>query len=215
MRLTAQRERPERSEGAPAEVRKAARPGAAFSPAALLALQRSHGNRAATQALLLRRKFARDLSVSTTDDQRLDVDRAGKKTWTGSSTLHHMISKVVLDEILVDLEVALRAREVDLKAAAGEFNAALTNAARAGGLPGDVDRAKQLWNIPFNLVAGPGRVSNDPGEGFDASYRRVVDKDGVPRFVETDVSYSLRALERRYREGRRETRGNRGLTAEA
>jgi len=70
----------------------------------------------------------------------------------------------------------------------------------AAGLPRSIDRAKQLWNIPFNLVAGPGLVSNNPGEGFDASYRSVVDKDQVRRFVETDVSRHLRAVERYYRE---------------
>lgn len=150
--------------------------------------------------MLARRKSHKNWSVPEIDKQRREIDRSGKRTWTGKSTLHHMISKVVLDAILEDLNLALQSRNTDLKEAARKFSSKITEVARAAGLPRSIDRAKQLWNIPFNLVAGPGLVSNNPGEGFDASYRSVVDKDQVRRFVETDVSRHLRAVERYYRE---------------
>jgi hypothetical protein len=167
------------------------------------------------RAVLQRRTRHKNWSVPAIDEQRRQIDQSGKKRAWGKSTLHQMISKVVLDAIHFDLEAALKSRDTDLRAAAAKFSAALTKAANAAGLPENITRDKQLWNIPFNLVAGPGIVSNNPGEGFDASYREVVDPDEVPRFVETDVSKHLRAVEHHYRKGRRETASGRGLTTEA
>jgi hypothetical protein len=131
-------------------------------------------------------------------------EKAGekKKTEFVGSTLHHMISKAVLDLIERDLQQGLASRDTDVSAAAGRFNAQLTKAARASGIT-EGDRAKQLWNLFVNLEAGPTDVVGDPGEGFDASYQMISEKDGSRRFVETAVSTELRTLEQAYRTGRR------------
>jgi hypothetical protein len=197
-------------------------------PATVLALQRTFGNRAVVR-MLQRRKDHKGWSLAVADAERTDIDSATRPWHTTrkvkekksgkvteqfvGSTLHHMISKSVLDLIAADLQAALSSNDTDTGAAAVRFNKALTKAARAAGIT-EGDREKQLWNMFLNLEAGPSDVIGDPGEGFDASYVAVEDERGGRRFVETAVSTHLRKLDQAYRTGRRAAGGAGELDAD-
>jgi hypothetical protein len=212
-----------RTERCAEPVPAAARAAVAARSDGVLLLQRTVGNRATGR--LLQRNGHDNWSLTATDKRREAID-AIKRPWErqvlvkgklepAGSTLHHVLSKTMLDWIVDELDAALESSNRTLETAAKKFDTALETAIEAAGVSEGTSRKKQAWNLPFNLIAGPNDPADDPGERFDAGYVMAAAADGSRSFTESELTGHMRALEDAFREGRRRAGIGNGLTAEA
>lgn len=177
--------------------------------AAIVALQRSIGNRGVTKLVAShsgRRLMRNGWSVPAIDKERDRVKALMAGAWGAEITLHHTISQDRWSRVAADLRRASgQQKDLALRDAASDFWAAVVEAAGPE-IIGQTANKKDpiesaLDNLPLNLEAGPSTklVGSNPGTGIDPV--SVPGEQGGR--VMSPVSAALLKLDDAYRKLRR------------